>query len=64
VTLSGSSAASTATNISLATSAHHRYAGSQLITVTNERGHGIHSGVNRCADKWGNTFLTIGPAPA
>jgi hypothetical protein len=53
-----------ATNISLATSAHQRYAGSRLITVTNEGDHGIYGGVNKCADKWVNAFLTTGKAPA
>ena len=53
-----------ATNISLATSAHHRYAGSRLITVTNEGDHGIYGGVNKCADRLVNAFLTTGKAPS
>jgi hypothetical protein len=53
-----------ATNISPVTSAHHRYVGSRLITVTNEGDHGIHGGVNKCADKWVNAFLTTGQTPA
>lgn len=53
-----------ATNLSLATSAHHRYAGSRLLTVTGEGDHGIYGGVNKCADKLVNAFLTTGAAPA
>lgn len=53
-----------ATNLSLATSAHHRYAGSRLLTITGEGDHGIYGGVNKCADKIINTFLTTGVAPA
>ncbi|NEA37054.1 alpha/beta hydrolase [Streptomyces sp. SID13031] len=53
-----------ATNFSLAASAHHRYAGSRLLTVTGEGDHGIYGGVNKCADKLVNTFLTTGVAPA
>ncbi|MDX6291794.1 MAG: hypothetical protein QOH50_869 [Kribbellaceae bacterium] len=53
-----------ATNISLATSAHHGYAGSRLITITNEGDHGIYGGVNKCADRLVNSFLTTGKAPS
>lgn len=53
-----------ATNVSLATSAHRRYAGSRLLTITGEGDHGIYGGVNQCADKIVNTFLTTGVAPA
>jgi hypothetical protein len=52
-----------ATNYSLATSAHSRYAGSRLLTITGEGDHGIYGGVNKCADKIVNTFLTTGKAP-
>jgi pimeloyl-ACP methyl ester carboxylesterase len=53
-----------ATNMSLAASAHSRYAGSRLITVTREGDHGIYGGVNKCVDRLVNTFLTTGRAPA
>jgi pimeloyl-ACP methyl ester carboxylesterase len=53
-----------ATNISLARSAHSRYAGSRLLTITGEGDHGIYGGVNKCADQIVNTFLTTGKAPA
>jgi hypothetical protein len=53
-----------ATNFSLATSAHSRYAGSRLLTITGEGDHGIYGGVNKCADKIINTFLATGRAPA
>ncbi|WP_328998920.1 alpha/beta hydrolase [Kribbella sp. NBC_00709] len=53
-----------ATNYGLALSAHSRYAGSRLLTVTGEGDHGVYGGVNRCADKIVNTFLTTGTAPA
>lgn len=53
-----------ATNLALATSAHSRYAGSRLVTITDEGDHGIYGGVNKCADKIVNTFLTTGKAPA
>jgi hypothetical protein len=53
-----------ATNFSLAASAHSRYAGSRLVTITGEGDHGIYGGVNKCADKIVNTFLTTGKAPA
>jgi pimeloyl-ACP methyl ester carboxylesterase len=53
-----------ATNSALAASAHSRYAGSRLLTITNEGDHGIYGGVNKCADKIVNTFLTTGKAPA
>jgi pimeloyl-ACP methyl ester carboxylesterase len=53
-----------ATNLSLATSAHQRYAGSRLLTITGEGDHGIYGGVNKCADKIINAFLTTGVAPA
>ena len=53
-----------ATNVSLATSAHRRYAGSRLLTITGEGDHGVYGGVNKCADKIINTFLTTGVAPA
>jgi pimeloyl-ACP methyl ester carboxylesterase len=53
-----------ATNLSLATSAHQRYAGSRLLTITGEGDHGIYGGVNKCADRIINTFLTTGVAPA
>ena len=52
-----------ATNFSLAASAHSRYAGSRLVTITGEGDHGIYGGVNKCADKIVNTFLTTGKAP-
>jgi hypothetical protein len=52
-----------ATSYSLAASAHSRYAGSRLLTVTNEGDHGVYGGVNRCADRIVNTFLTAGVAP-
>ena len=53
-----------ATSYGLAVSAHSRYAGSRLLTVTNEGDHGVYGGVNRCADRIVNTFLTTGKAPA
>ncbi|TCO51823.1 alpha/beta hydrolase family protein [Kribbella antiqua] len=53
-----------ATNYSLAADAHSRYAGSRLLTITKEGDHGIYGGVNKCADKIINTFLTTGKAPA
>jgi TAP-like protein len=53
-----------ATNFSLAAAAHSRYAGSRLVTITGEGDHGIYGGVNKCADKIVNTFLTTGKAPA
>ncbi len=53
-----------ATSYSLAAAAHSRYAGSRLLTVTREGDHGIYGGVNRCADRIINTFLTTGVAPA
>ncbi|NIK60381.1 alpha/beta hydrolase [Kribbella shirazensis] len=53
-----------ATSYSLALSAHSRYAGSRLVTVTGEGDHGVYGGVNRCADRIVNTFLTTGAAPA
>jgi pimeloyl-ACP methyl ester carboxylesterase len=52
-----------ATNYSLAADAHSRYAGSRLLTITKEGDHGIYGGVNKCADKIINTFLTTGKAP-
>jgi pimeloyl-ACP methyl ester carboxylesterase len=52
-----------ATSYSLAVSAHSRYAGSRLLTVTREGDHGIYGGVNKCADRIVNTFLTTGKAP-
>ncbi|GAB2657929.1 alpha/beta hydrolase [Kribbella swartbergensis] len=52
-----------ATSYALAVSAHSRYAGSRLLTVTREGDHGIYGGVNKCADKIVNTFLTTGKAP-
>ena len=63
-TLMVQSAHDPATNASLAASAHSRYAGSRLLTVTGEGDHGIYGGVNKCADKIINTFLTTGRAPA
>jgi pimeloyl-ACP methyl ester carboxylesterase len=53
-----------ATNYGLAVAAHHRYAGSRLLTVTREGDHGVYGGVNKCADKIINLFLTTGTAPA
>ncbi|MGW6278011.1 alpha/beta hydrolase [Kribbella sp. NPDC055071] len=53
-----------ATNYALAVSAHSRYAGSRLLTITREGDHGVYGGVNKCADKIINTFLTTGVAPA
>jgi len=53
-----------ATSYSLAASAHSRYAGSRLLTVTGEGDHGVYGGVNRCADRIVNMFLTTGVAPA
>jgi hypothetical protein len=53
-----------ATNASLAAAAHQRYAGSRLLTITGEGDHGIYGGVNKCADKIINSFLTTGVAPA
>ncbi|MEU4193652.1 alpha/beta hydrolase [Kribbella sp. NPDC026611] len=53
-----------ATSYSLAVAAHQRYAGSRLLTVTREGDHGIYGGVNKCADRIVNTFLTTGKAPA
>ncbi|HEY3556586.1 MAG TPA: alpha/beta hydrolase [Kribbella sp.] len=53
-----------ATNYGLAVAAHRRYAGSRLVTVTGEGDHGVYGGVNRCADRIVNTFLTTGTAPA
>ncbi|TCC50019.1 alpha/beta hydrolase [Kribbella capetownensis] len=53
-----------ATSYELAVSAHQRYAGSRLVTVTHEGDHGVYGGVNACADKIVNTFLTTGKAPA
>ncbi|WP_350276960.1 alpha/beta hydrolase [Kribbella sp. HUAS MG21] len=53
-----------ATSYSLALSAHRRYVGSRLVTVTGEGDHGVYGGVNKCADRIVNTFLTTGVAPA
>jgi hypothetical protein len=53
-----------ATNLSLARSAHSRYAGSRLLTITGKGDHGIYGGVNKCADKIVNTLPIIGKAPA
>ena len=33
------------------------------LTVTREGDHGVYGGVNKCADKIVNTFLTTGKAP-
>ncbi|GAA0937211.1 alpha/beta hydrolase [Kribbella koreensis] len=63
-TLMVQSAHDPATNASLAAAAHQRYAGSRLVTITGEGDHGIYGGVNKCADKIVNTFLTTGVAPA
>lgn len=52
-----------ATNASLAASAHARYAGSVLITVTNEGDHGIFGGVNPCVDRIVSRYLGTGVAP-
>ncbi|HET6294804.1 MAG TPA: alpha/beta hydrolase [Kribbella sp.] len=64
VTLMVQSVHDPATNVSLATSAHDRYAGSRLITIAGEGDHGIYGGVNKCADQLVNTFLATGKAPA
>ncbi|MET7282402.1 alpha/beta hydrolase [Kribbella sp. NPDC005582] len=53
-----------ATNYTLAAAAHHRYAGSRLLTVTGEGDHGVYGGVNKCADRIINAFLTTGRTPA
>ncbi|MFK4089819.1 alpha/beta hydrolase [Kribbella sp. NPDC020789] len=53
-----------ATSYQLAAAAHHRYAGSRLLTVTGEGDHGVYGGVNKCADRIINTFLTTGKTPA
>jgi pimeloyl-ACP methyl ester carboxylesterase len=53
-----------ATNYSLAADAHHRYAGSRLLTITGEGDHGVYGGVNKCADRIINAFLTTGKTPA
>ncbi|HWD82240.1 MAG TPA: alpha/beta hydrolase, partial [Kribbella sp.] len=53
-----------ATNYGLAVEAHNQYAGSRLLTVTGEGDHGVYGGVNKCADRIVNTFLTTGVAPA
>ncbi|HZX04453.1 alpha/beta hydrolase [Kribbella sp.] len=53
-----------ATNYGLAVAAHERYAGSRMVTVTGEGDHGVYGGVNRCADRIVNTFLSTGVAPA
>ncbi|HEY3508028.1 alpha/beta hydrolase [Kribbella sp. NPDC051137] len=53
-----------ATNYGLAVAAHERYAGSRLLTVTGEGDHGVYGGVNRCADRIVDTFLTTGVAPS
>jgi hypothetical protein len=37
---------------------------SRLITVTNGGDHGVYGGVNKCADKMVNAFLTTDKAPA
>jgi hypothetical protein len=63
-TLMVQSAHDPATNYALAVSAHSRYAGSRLLTVTREGDHGVYGGVNKCADKIVNAFLTTGVAPA
>lgn len=52
-----------ATNYGLAAAAHKQYAGSRLLTVTREGDHGVYGGVNKCADKIINAFLTTGIAP-
>jgi pimeloyl-ACP methyl ester carboxylesterase len=52
-----------ATNLTLAQSAHRRYAGSRLITIAREGDHGIYGGVNKCADKLIDAFLSSGRAP-
>ncbi|WP_405057955.1 alpha/beta hydrolase [Kribbella sp. NBC_01505] len=53
-----------ATNYALAATAHQRYAGSRLLTITGEGDHGVYGGVNKCADRIVNTFLTTGKTPA
>lgn len=53
-----------ATNESLARSAHSRYAGSVLVTVTKEGDHGIYGGVNPCVDTLVDRYLSTGAAPA
>lgn len=53
-----------ATNYGLAATAHRQYAGSRLLTVAGEGDHGVYGGVNRCADRIVNTFLSTGVAPA
>lgn len=62
-TLMVQSAHDPATSYSLATAAHQRYAGSRLLTVTGEGDHGVYGGVNRCADRIVEAFLTTGRAP-
>ncbi|NUR96701.1 MAG: alpha/beta fold hydrolase [Kribbellaceae bacterium] len=52
-----------ATNYGLAVEAHNQYAGSRLLTVTGEGDHGVYGGVNKCADRIVNRFLTTGVAP-
>ncbi|GAA1684049.1 alpha/beta hydrolase [Kribbella yunnanensis] len=53
-----------ATSFTLAAEAHHRYAGSRLLTITGEGDHGVYGGVNKCADRIVNAFLTTGKTPA
>ncbi len=53
-----------ATSYTLAAAAHHRYAGSRLLTITGEGDHGVYGGVNKCADRIINAFLTTGKTPA
>ncbi|WP_433168321.1 alpha/beta hydrolase [Kribbella sp. CA-247076] len=63
-TLMVQSAHDPATPYELAASAHSRYAGSRLVTVSREGDHGVYGGVNKCADAIVNKFLTTGKAPA
>ena len=63
-TLMVQSALDPATDYSLAVSAHRKYGGSRLVTINQEGDHGTYRGVDKCADKIVNTFLTTGGAPA
>lgn len=53
-----------ATPLEGARRAHARFAGSRMLTVTNEGDHGVYVGVNACVDRRVDAFLLTGALPA
>lgn len=53
-----------ATPIEGARRAHARFAGSRMLTVTNEGDHGVYVGVNPCVDRRVDAFFLTGALPA